>query len=80
MEPPQADIDTEEALEEVLSEPTPEVAGDLAAVDGDLLILGVGGKMGPTLARMARRALTALGSKRRVMPVNVVYLLWEKWA
>ena len=29
---------------------------DLAAVDGDIMLLGVGGKMGPTLARMARRA------------------------
>ena len=28
----------------------------LAGVDGDLLVLGVGGKMGPTLARLARRA------------------------
>jgi nucleoside-diphosphate-sugar epimerase len=29
---------------------------DLARIDGDLMVLGVGGKMGPTLARMARRA------------------------
>ena len=45
-----------EDLEERLSRPTPEVIADLAAVDGDLMLLGVGGKMGPTLARMARRA------------------------
>jgi nucleoside-diphosphate-sugar epimerase len=44
------------ALEDFLSEPTPELAGDLARVDGDILILGVAGKMGPTLARMAKRA------------------------
>jgi nucleoside-diphosphate-sugar epimerase len=43
-------------LEERLSRPTPEVETDLAALDGDLMLLGVGGKMGPTLARMARRA------------------------
>ena len=43
-------------LEELLSRPTPGVEADLAAVDGDLLLLGVGGKMGPTRARMARRA------------------------
>jgi nucleoside-diphosphate-sugar epimerase len=43
-------------LEECLSQPTPEVAADLASVAGDILILGVAGKMGPTLARMAKRA------------------------
>ena len=44
------------ALEDFLSEPTPELAADLARVPGDILILGVAGKMGPTLARMAKRA------------------------
>ena len=43
-------------LEERLSRPTPEVVADLAALEGDIMLLGVGGKMGPTLARMARRA------------------------
>ena len=43
-------------LEECLSQPTPEVAADLARVAGDILVLGVAGKMGPTLARMAKRA------------------------
>ena len=43
-------------LEDCLSEPTPELAADLAKVDGDIMILGVAGKMGPTLARMAKRA------------------------
>jgi nucleoside-diphosphate-sugar epimerase len=39
-----------------MSEPTPALVADLARIDGDILVLGVGGKMGPTLARMARRA------------------------
>jgi nucleoside-diphosphate-sugar epimerase len=43
-------------LEEVMTEPTPGLIADLAGLDGDLMVLGVGGKMGPTLARMARRA------------------------
>ena len=43
-------------LEDCLSEPTPELAADLAKVPGDILVLGVAGKMGPTLARMAKRA------------------------
>jgi nucleoside-diphosphate-sugar epimerase len=45
-----------EALEELMSRPSPELAEALARAPGDLLVLGVGGKMGPTLARMAKRA------------------------
>jgi nucleoside-diphosphate-sugar epimerase len=45
-----------ESLEELMSRPSPELARALAQAPGDLLVLGVGGKMGPTLARMARRA------------------------
>src|SRR3990170_5769894 len=44
------------ALEEAMPRPSAELAADLARADGDILILGVGGKMGPTLARMAKRA------------------------
>jgi len=52
-------------LESVMTEPSPELVADLARIDGDIMILGVGGKMGPTLARMARRA----APKRRVIGV-----------
>jgi hypothetical protein len=45
-----------EALDEFLSRPTRALAADLATLDGDIMVLGVGGKMGPTLARLARRA------------------------
>ena len=54
-----------EALEEFMSRPGPGLAADLAAADGDIMILGVGGKMGPTLARLARRAVP----ERRVVGV-----------
>ena len=43
-------------LEAFLTRPVRALAGDLAAIDGDILVLGVGGKMGPTLARLARNA------------------------
>jgi len=43
-------------LEELLSRPTPDLEGALARLDGPLAVLGAGGKMGPSLARMARRA------------------------
>jgi nucleoside-diphosphate-sugar epimerase len=44
------------ALEEALSRPSQALADTLEKVPGDIMVLGVGGKMGPTLARMARRA------------------------
>ena len=45
-----------DALEDFMTTPSQALIDDLAAIDGDILILGVGGKMGPTLARLARRA------------------------
>lgn len=47
----------------------PGVIETLARLDGDILILGVGGKMGPTLSRMAARASQESGVKRRVIGV-----------
>ena len=56
--PPQLD-DTVQ-LEELLSLPTPPALAAIAKLDSDLVLLGVGGKMGPTLARMAARAIAQL--------------------
>lgn len=59
------------ALEEELSRPRPGVLATLRALPGDLMVLGAGGKMGPTLARMARRALDEIGqTQRRVIAVS----------
>ena len=49
-------FDDVEALEDFMSEPTPALVADLDRIDGDIMVMGVAGKMGPTLARMARRA------------------------
>ncbi|NQV60244.1 MAG: epimerase, partial [Alphaproteobacteria bacterium] len=49
-------IDDVAALEDLLSRPSQALIDDLAALDGDIIILGVGGKVGPCLARMAKRA------------------------
>jgi nucleoside-diphosphate-sugar epimerase len=57
-------------LEENLSEPTPGVVATLGRLEGDILVLGVGGKMGPTLARMAKRASEMASVKRRVIGVS----------
>jgi nucleoside-diphosphate-sugar epimerase len=45
-----------EELEEFLTTPSQALIDDLATVDGDILVLGAGGKMGPTLAGLAKRA------------------------
>jgi hypothetical protein len=60
--------DTEQ-LEDLLSEPTEAAIETLGRLDGDLILLGVGGKMGPTLAWMARRASDRAGTRRRVIGV-----------
>jgi len=58
-------------LEELLSQPTAILEKTMAGLDGDFLILGAGGKMGPTLTRMAKRALQNQNDKRRVLAVDL---------
>lgn len=62
-------IASEDELEAVLAEPSHQALAALRTLDSDLLILGVGGKMGPTLARMAAQALATLGSPFQVIAV-----------
>jgi nucleoside-diphosphate-sugar epimerase len=45
-----------EALDELLCRPSQALIDDLRKVDGDIMILGVAGKMGPTLAGLAKAA------------------------
>jgi len=57
---------TESELDELLSAPRDDTVRALAACPGDVIILGAGGKMGPTLARMVKRA----APERRVLAVS----------
>jgi hypothetical protein len=59
-----------EELENILSDPTEAVIHAMGELKGDLLVLGIGGKMGPTLARMAKRASEMAGVTRRVIGVS----------
>ena len=63
-------IHTEVQLESHLSEPTGEVIEAIAALTGDILILGVGGKMGPTLAKQAKSAIDRAGIAKKVIGVS----------
>ena len=58
-------FDSVAALEDFITEPGPELSADLAGLPGDILVLGVAGKMGPTLARMAKRAAPRKARRRR---------------
>src|SRR5262245_5740122 len=62
-------INTVAELEDVLSTPTsPDVAA-VEDMDGDILILGAGGKMGPSLAKLIRRAILESKRRKRVIAV-----------
>jgi nucleoside-diphosphate-sugar epimerase len=58
-------FESEADLEAFMTAPTAPLVQDLAAVPGDIMVLGVGGKMGPTLAGLAKRA----APERRVVGV-----------
>ena len=57
-------IDTEAELEDVLAEPSDDDVACVARLDGDILILGAGGKMGPSLARRVQRAVARSGRRQ----------------
>jgi nucleoside-diphosphate-sugar epimerase len=63
-------IQSVEQLEDMLSDPTPGLVEMMRRISGDILVLGVAGKMGPSLSRMAKRAAEAAGGKRRVIGVS----------
>ncbi len=60
----------EEQLEEALSRPTPALLKMMKVLEGDFILLGVAGKMGVSMARMARRACEEAGVKKRVIGVS----------
>src|SRR6056297_1860726 len=63
-------LESTEQLDDLLSEPTAAVVETMRQLEGDLILLGVGGKMGPTLARMALKASRQAGRERRVIGVS----------
>ena len=52
---------TEERLNKMLTTPSEALSGELGRLEGDILVLGAGGKMGPTLCVLAKNALRAAG-------------------
>lgn len=64
---PPTRVRTESALHTALTRPSASDVDAMARIDGDILILGVSGKMGPTLAGLIRRAAEVAGSTPRVI-------------
>ncbi|MDZ7411008.1 MAG: NAD(P)-dependent oxidoreductase [candidate division KSB1 bacterium] len=62
-------MNTVAELEEVMTTPGAALIAALRELPGDLLILGTSGKMGPSLARLAKRASDQAGIRRRVIGV-----------
>jgi nucleoside-diphosphate-sugar epimerase len=65
-----AEIRDEAQLEDVLSEPSPADVDCISRLNGDILIVGAAGKMGPSLARRVHRASVSAGTGGRVLAAS----------
>jgi len=61
---------SEETLNAMLTEPSAGLIADVAAIEGDIMVLGAGGKMGPDVCVLAARAAKAAGVKKTVYAVS----------
>ncbi len=64
-------IENEEQLDELISRPTTETIEMFSRIDGDIIFLGISGKIGPSLASMAKRACDKAGVKKRIVGVSL---------
>ena len=61
---------SEEKLNQMLTTPSQRLIEDMRRIEGDILVLGAGGKMGPTLCVLAKNAARAAGVEKRVIAVS----------
>ena len=61
---------TEEKLNEMLTAPSDKLVADIAKIKGDIMVLGAGGKMGPTLCLLAANAIKKAGIEKKVIAVS----------
>jgi nucleoside-diphosphate-sugar epimerase len=59
-----------EQLEQELLKPSDALVADMKSLKGDIILLGVAGKMGPSMAKLARRASEMAGVERRIIGVS----------
>jgi len=65
-----AEMNELEILEKELLQPSDALIADMKALKGDIVLLGVAGKMGPSMAQLARVATDRAGVKRRIIGVS----------
>ncbi len=68
--PAQLSVSSEEDLTNALSEPYPEDIEFASQLDGDVIVLGAGGKMGPTLVRRMKAAVDRAGTRSRIFAAS----------
>lgn len=61
---------TEDKLNEILTMPSKQLVEDIKKIDGDIMVLGAGGKMGPTLCVLAKKACQEAGIEKRIIAVS----------
>lgn len=61
---------TEEKLNEMLTAPSEALIADIRKIKGDIIVLGAGGKMGPTLCVLAKNACRAAGVDKKIYAVS----------
>ena len=59
-----------EALEQELLKPSEALISDISKIEGDISLLGVGGKMGPSMAKLARKAIVRAGIDKRIIGIS----------
>src|SRR5699024_10854942 len=63
-------MQTIEELNEIMTKPSSRFIQDIKKSHGDIMILGIGGKMGPSMAKLAKRAIDAANINKRVIGVS----------
>jgi nucleoside-diphosphate-sugar epimerase len=66
----QENLQNEAGLEALLAEPSEKLIVDMAQIKGSIMVLGAGGKMGPSLCRLIRNASKAAGISRDIFAVS----------
>ena len=60
----------EQKLDELLTTPSDRLIADMKKIEGDIIFLGAGGKMGPTLCLLTKKAIEKAGTNSKVIAVS----------
>lgn len=61
---------TEDKLNKLLTTPSEKLVEDMKKIKGDIMVLGAGGKMGPTLCTLAKNACIKAGVEKKIIAVS----------